>query len=149
MYWISRVLVCSQYHFGCEIGRRRATLGVVLWALNNLSPMTVLSLRLHLAHNGHLPRCHSAFISTGRTRQRLLCLARPYASNNFTSQHIVLRGGIRRSGTLSTVPPTPSTTWVDRLPKSVRPYLYLTRIDKPIGTLLLFYPCGSSQAHST
>ncbi|KAF9534152.1 4-hydroxybenzoate polyprenyl transferase [Crepidotus variabilis] len=26
----------------------------------------------------------------------------------------------------------------------VRPYLYLTRIDKPIGTLLLFYPCAWS-----
>lgn len=34
------------------------------------------------------------------------------------------------------------TTWVDRLPDKVQPYLYLTRIDKPIGTLLLFYPCG-------
>lgn len=46
----------------------------------------------------------------------------------------------------STVVPTPATpaTWVDRLPQKVRPYLYLTRIDKPIGTLLLFYPCGSS-----
>lgn len=36
----------------------------------------------------------------------------------------------------------PPTTWVDRLPQKVRPYLYLTRVDKPIGTLLLFYPCG-------
>lgn len=36
----------------------------------------------------------------------------------------------------------PAKTWVDRLPARVRPYLYLTRIDKPIGTLLLFYPCG-------
>ncbi|KIY73748.1 4-hydroxybenzoate polyprenyl transferase [Cylindrobasidium torrendii FP15055 ss-10] len=32
-------------------------------------------------------------------------------------------------------------SWVERLPLKVRPYLYLTRIDKPIGTLLLFYPC--------
>src|SRR6266508_714508 len=32
-------------------------------------------------------------------------------------------------------------TWVDYLPRTVQPYLYLTRIDKPIGTLLLFYPC--------
>jgi 4-hydroxybenzoate polyprenyltransferase len=39
--------------------------------------------------------------------------------------------------------PVPVKTWVDRLPAKVRPYLYLTRIDKPIGTLLLFYPCGS------
>ncbi|KAI9000872.1 4-hydroxybenzoate polyprenyl transferase [Trametes punicea] len=30
------------------------------------------------------------------------------------------------------------------MPKSIRPYLYLTRIDKPIGTLLLFYPCAWS-----
>ncbi|KAF9008913.1 4-hydroxybenzoate polyprenyl transferase [Cyathus striatus] len=37
------------------------------------------------------------------------------------------------------------TTWVDRLlPPRVRPYLYLTRIDKPIGSLLLFYPCAWS-----
>lgn len=36
----------------------------------------------------------------------------------------------------------PAKTWVDRLPVRVRPYIYLTRIDKPIGTLLLFYPCG-------
>ena len=39
----------------------------------------------------------------------------------------------------------PPTTWVDRLPPKIRPYLYLTRIDKPIGTLLLFYPCGKSE----
>src|SRR5690606_37931171 len=43
----------------------------------------------------------------------------------------------------STLPiPTPPKTWVDRLPPKMRPYMYLTRIDKPIGTLLLFYPCG-------
>ena len=39
----------------------------------------------------------------------------------------------------------PPTTWIDRLPPKIRPYLYLTRIDKPIGTLLLFYPCGKSK----
>ncbi|KIJ70235.1 hypothetical protein HYDPIDRAFT_79081 [Hydnomerulius pinastri MD-312] len=43
------------------------------------------------------------------------------------------------SGTVS-----PPATWVDHLPASVRPYFYLTRIDKPIGTLLLFYPCAWS-----
>ena len=32
--------------------------------------------------------------------------------------------------------------WVEHLPPQIRPYLYLMRIDKPIGTLLLFYPCG-------
>lgn len=45
------------------------------------------------------------------------------------------------SSTVSTQRPK-TTTWVDRLPVAVRPYLYLTRIDKPIGTLLLYYPCG-------
>ncbi|KAF8545827.1 4-hydroxybenzoate polyprenyl transferase [Imleria badia] len=35
---------------------------------------------------------------------------------------------------------SPPTTWVDRFPASVRPYIYLTRIDKLIGILLLFYP---------
>src|SRR5258707_15850708 len=33
-------------------------------------------------------------------------------------------------------------TCVDHLPPPARPYLFLTRIDKPIGTLLLFYPGG-------
>ncbi|KAG0371880.1 Para-hydroxybenzoate--polyprenyltransferase, mitochondrial precursor (PHB:polyprenyltransferase) [Mortierella sp. AD032] len=33
-------------------------------------------------------------------------------------------------------------TWLDQMPKSVQPYLYLTRIDKPIGTWLLFWPCA-------
>ncbi|RDB22624.1 4-hydroxybenzoate polyprenyltransferase, mitochondrial [Hypsizygus marmoreus] len=40
--------------------------------------------------------------------------------------------------------PTAPKTWVDCLPPKIQPYLYLTRIDKPIGTLLLFYPCAWS-----
>ncbi|KAF8076244.1 UbiA prenyltransferase family-domain-containing protein [Lyophyllum atratum] len=40
--------------------------------------------------------------------------------------------------------PTVGKTWVDRLPRKIQPYLHLTRIDKPIGTLLLFYPCAWS-----
>ncbi|KAF8579327.1 4-hydroxybenzoate polyprenyl transferase [Ramaria rubella] len=35
-------------------------------------------------------------------------------------------------------------TWVDNLPAWARPYVLLTRVDKPIGTLLLFYPCAWS-----
>jgi len=41
-------------------------------------------------------------------------------------------------------PPVSPQSWVDRLPAKLQPYFYLTRIDKPIGTLLLFYPCGLS-----
>ncbi|KIK08371.1 hypothetical protein K443DRAFT_85083 [Laccaria amethystina LaAM-08-1] len=38
----------------------------------------------------------------------------------------------------------PRKSWVDRLPQKAQPYVHLTRIDKPIGTLLLFYPCAWS-----
>ena len=41
------------------------------------------------------------------------------------------------------VPAALPKTWVDNLPPAIRPYLYLTRIDKPIGTLLLYYPCST------
>ncbi|KAJ7638676.1 UbiA prenyltransferase family-domain-containing protein [Roridomyces roridus] len=44
----------------------------------------------------------------------------------------------------SILPVTPTKSWVERLPRKVQPYLYLTRIDKPIGTMLLFYPCAWS-----
>lgn len=32
--------------------------------------------------------------------------------------------------------------WLDHLPAKIAPYAFLTRIDKPIGTWLLFWPCG-------
>lgn len=35
-------------------------------------------------------------------------------------------------------------TWVDSMPKGVQPYLYLARVDKPIGTWLLLWPCSTS-----
>jgi hypothetical protein len=38
------------------------------------------------------------------------------------------------------LPPLPKS-WINHMPAATRPYLHLTRIDKPIGTLLLFYPC--------
>jgi len=38
-------------------------------------------------------------------------------------------------------PPQPrKKSWVERTPKKVRPYLYLARVDKPIGILLFYYP---------
>ncbi len=33
------------------------------------------------------------------------------------------------------------STWVDRAPPAWRPYLRLMRLDRPIGTWLLFWPC--------
>ncbi|HEV2652953.1 MAG TPA: 4-hydroxybenzoate octaprenyltransferase [Rhizomicrobium sp.] len=32
-------------------------------------------------------------------------------------------------------------TWVDRAPANIRPYLRLMRLDRPIGTWLLYWPC--------
>ncbi|KAG1056597.1 hypothetical protein G6F43_001516 [Rhizopus delemar] len=34
--------------------------------------------------------------------------------------------------------------WLDHLPSKIAPYAFLTRIDKPIGTWLLFWPCAWS-----
>lgn len=38
---------------------------------------------------------------------------------------------------------------VDRFPPKVKPYLKILRMDKPIGTWLLFWPCGWSVALAT
>lgn len=42
----------------------------------------------------------------------------------------------------------PIPRWAERLPKGLRwthPYLSLARMDKPIGTWLLYWPCGASR----
>lgn len=68
--------------------------------------------------------------------RRIFCrrILSPWQSCNIWSP---LR--IQRSVSNAPLPPKP---WVEHFPTRLRPYLYLTRIDKPIGTLLLFYPCG-------
>jgi 4-hydroxybenzoate polyprenyltransferase len=44
----------------------------------------------------------------------------------------------------------PLGNWIDRLvPRRVRPYLRLARIDRPIGTWLLLFPCWWSVALAT
>jgi 4-hydroxybenzoate polyprenyltransferase len=40
------------------------------------------------------------------------------------------------------VSPTKYNNWLDKLPPKLAPYVYLTRMDKPIGTWLLYWPCG-------
>ncbi|KAJ1649502.1 Para-hydroxybenzoate--polyprenyltransferase, mitochondrial precursor (PHB:polyprenyltransferase), partial [Coemansia sp. RSA 25] len=43
-----------------------------------------------------------------------------------------------------TRPATPDVSYgqlIDKFPKGMRPYLYLARADKPIGTWLLYWPC--------
>ncbi|KAJ1926144.1 Para-hydroxybenzoate--polyprenyltransferase, mitochondrial precursor (PHB:polyprenyltransferase) [Tieghemiomyces parasiticus] len=51
----------------------------------------------------------------------------------------------------ASLPPAPPTatpvaygTWLDRFPAGARPYLFLLRLDKPVGTWLLYWPCAWS-----
>lgn len=47
------------------------------------------------------------------------------------------------SATITSLTPPPS--WLDKLPTSLkwtRPYFELSRLDKPIGSWLLYWPCG-------
>ena len=96
-----------------------AIASMALWACNgsSISPLRALSLR---------SKCN--LVQTHRTRF-------PTASALYCNT----RSSAHTAKTLTT-----PTTWIDRLPRKVQPYLYLTRIDKPIGTLLLFYPCSAS-----
>jgi 4-hydroxybenzoate polyprenyltransferase len=40
----------------------------------------------------------------------------------------------------------PTRSWIDRLPRALRPYARLMRLDRPIGTWLLLFPCWWSLA---
>lgn len=47
--------------------------------------------------------------------------------------------------TSTTTALTPPPSWLDKLPTSLRwsrPYFELSRLDKPIGSWLLYWPCG-------
>lgn len=68
-------------------------------------------------------------------------IIRPYAASQ-----ALRRVALRQTGTLSSSPQAAKKSWVEYAPNRLRPYLYLTRIDKPIGTLLLFYPCSMSES---
>ncbi len=107
--------------------------------------MNVLGRQIHLI--AVLRLANPSWTTSGLTCRSLHVLrhhADPHSARRLTLRQSLLKTSPRPSSTLSDASPAPPTTWVDRMPKSVRPYLYLTRIDKPIGTLLLFYPCGRS-----
>ncbi|KAL1739810.1 UbiA prenyltransferase family-domain-containing protein [Schizophyllum fasciatum] len=80
------------------------------------------------------------------TRRSPLFLCRPHSLRpDFSLGHGIAQKRASCSDTTnreSRITPKPS--WVEYTPAKLRPYLYLTRIDKPIGTLLLFYPCAWS-----
>jgi hypothetical protein len=53
----------------------------------------------------------------------------------------------KTSTTIARAATSPIPPWAEKLPKSLKwlhPYLSLARLDKPIGTWLLFWPCGKS-----
>ncbi|EFI27734.1 para-hydroxybenzoate-polyprenyltransferase [Coprinopsis cinerea okayama7 len=84
----------------------------------------------------------------GSLASRYSCRATPHVLRRPWPTTSVYKafGVVRLSSTTSTGIEPVKKTWIDSLPPKVRPYLYLTRIDKPIGTLLLFWPCTWSIA---
>ena len=101
-----------------------AIASMALWPYHSgsISPLRAVSLR---------PKCNLL-------RTHRICVPKALALYHNT-----------RSSTHTTKALTTPTTWVDRFPLKVQPYLHLTRIDKPIGTLLLFYPCSASLTDSS
>ncbi|KIM90973.1 hypothetical protein PILCRDRAFT_157725 [Piloderma croceum F 1598] len=67
-----------------------------------------------------------------------------FCSRRTADEHFVPLKPLYRAASSRSTRILPSEPWIERLPSNARPYLYLTRIDKPIGTLLLFYPCAWS-----
>lgn len=88
-------------------------------------PFSTMSLRLFQLPRRCPPCWHTQSFPQGHTIQTFASIRRFLSSQ-----------------TQSIVPVQKSL--VEKLPPKMRPYLYLSRIDKPIGTLLLFYPCSMS-----
>lgn len=76
-----------------------------------------------------------------RPLARSRCLGTPLHQKIRVRSALAQVAAVRRASTQSALPPPVS--WVSRVPSSVRPYLLLARLDKPIGTLLLYYPCST------
>ncbi|RUS23662.1 hypothetical protein BC938DRAFT_474800 [Jimgerdemannia flammicorona] len=111
----------------------------------------------------NLPRlllCHARILSRTPPPLATRLASKPLATCYATRSRVapLVFSPEDRSGQYSTTTTTASTapappndtppepqykTWLDRLPPKVAPYFYLTRMDKPIGTWLLYWPCGS------
>lgn len=88
------------------------------------------------------PVARRPFFSVCRTSEsQLRCFARQNSAPKRIQFSVAWGRPLQASG-ISTSPAIAKNSWVEHVPVKIRPYLYLTRIDKPIGTLLLFYPCG-------
>ncbi|KAG0657287.1 Para-hydroxybenzoate--polyprenyltransferase, mitochondrial precursor (PHB:polyprenyltransferase) [Rhodotorula mucilaginosa] len=89
------------------------------------------------------------FITPTRTRTRLA----PFSSSSarLATESRRAQEPTRSTNVVATAAPTAATPsfpipkWAEKLPKSLRwthPYLSLARMDKPIGTWLLYWPCA-------
>ncbi|GHJ84338.1 hypothetical protein NliqN6_0740 [Naganishia liquefaciens] len=90
-----------------------------------------------------LPHFHHS--ATQAIPARPLLRTRPFRYLSTTSQNDVRKTPSSNKDDI--VAPSVPTSILDRLPgfaKPLKPYLELTRIDKPIGTLLLYWPCAWS-----
>ncbi|RUS12550.1 hypothetical protein BC937DRAFT_87548, partial [Endogone sp. FLAS-F59071] len=69
-----------------------------------------------------------------------------YRSGRYTTSTAATPTATTQSDNKNNVPPPEKKykAWLDYLPPKVAPYVYLTRMDKPIGTWLLYWPCAWS-----
>jgi hypothetical protein len=77
---------------------------------------------------------------------QLSCISTPSPAAKWTPRNATALVGVRSCQLASEQPlqtPVAAAKWIDRAAAAMRPYLHMMRVDKPIGTLLLFYPCGS------
>lgn len=77
-----------------------------------------------------------------------LALSKRHAIQNVHALRLARMAVVGRQLSSSSSSSTPPPSWVENslVPASWRPYLYLARVDKPIGTMLLFWPCCWSVA---
>lgn len=88
--------------------------------------------------------------ATQATHSRLLPRTLPSRYLSTTSSRPDIQKPIPRIKDEIIASPSPPSI-LDRLPgfaKPLKPYLELTRIDKPIGTLLLYWPCGEPSSNA-
>src|ERR1700737_1457452 len=78
---------------------------------------------------------------------RLTHVSKPLNSHSFIPRLSLNPPPIAHHRCLNTNPPNRKPALAARivgsLPQSVKPYAYLARIDKPVGSWLLYWPCGS------
>jgi hypothetical protein len=75
-----------------------------------------------------------------------LCRPRSHQFTPLVNLGITVRNPRRFNATLTTPKQPLAARLVSSLPQSLKPYAYLARLDKPVGSWLLYWPCGSPPA---